>query len=245
MTAALIGNPIPLINNTNGFPHAIHAGVVKVVATAIRHAWGVIRSDPAKHLVPSARGAPDEDRYTESICQILSQMLYADPSPVDGFSSQAFAGISRSESSCNYSGANLNKQPDILIRLADGPLVSARRFVGIYVEAKVVSMSNAIGKYTSDGLNRFVEGEYSWAMKDGMMLAYQRPKARPISSLVNALRENASLACIADAGGMHLDQGTLKETGASCSKHSRAWKYVGGGDPGEIRVWHLWDLDVP
>ncbi len=76
MTGALIGNPIPLINNANGFPYAVHIGVIKVVAEAIRHAWDVIHSDPSKHLVPKAPGAPDEDRYTDAICQILDQMSF-------------------------------------------------------------------------------------------------------------------------------------------------------------------------
>jgi hypothetical protein len=35
-------------------------------------------------------------------------------------------------------------------------------------------MSQAISKYTKAGLFRFVEGEYSWAMQDGIMLGYQR-----------------------------------------------------------------------
>ena len=245
MTTAQIGNPIPLINNANGFPHPVHPGVIKVVAAAVRHAWSIICADPATHLVAPNPGAPDEDRYTEALCQILDQMLRADPSPVPGFSGDTFQGISRSESASNYSGANLNKQPDILIRLAEGPLVAARRFVGIYVEAKVVSMSQAIGKYTKEGLFRFVEGEYSWAMQDGIMLAYQRVKHRPIESLAKALETDTSLACVADTAGIYLDSASHKLPGLGCSKHTRPWKYVGGGEPGTIRVWHLWDLAIP
>lgn len=245
MTITLLGNPIPLVSNANGFPHAIHAGVIKVVATAIRHAWAEISSNPTTHLVAQAPGAPDEDRYTEAICQILDQMLSIDPPPVEGFTSDTFHSVSRSENSCDFSGEKLNKQPDILIRLADGPLIEARRFIGIYVEAKVVSMAQAISKYTKEGLSRFVKGEYSWAMQDGVMIAYQRNNKRPISSLSNALLQDPSLACVADAAGVHLDQTSHKLPDIGCSKHRRSWSYVGGGDPGQIRVWHLWDLDIP
>lgn len=245
MTTALIGNPIPLINHANGFPHAVHLGVIKVVSAAVRHAWATLCANPALHLVPPNPGAPEEDRYTESLCQILDQMLQEDSSSVAGFSGTTFHSVSRSESTANYSGANLNKQPDILIRLAEGPLVEARRFVGIYIEAKVVSMSHGISKYTKDGLFRFVEGEYSWAMQDGIMLGYQRVKHRPIGSLAQALETDATLACVADASGIYLDQSSHKLPGLGCSKHNRSWKYVGGGDPGAIRVWHLWDLAIP
>lgn len=245
MTIALLGNPIPLVTNQNGYPHAVHAGVIKVVSAALSHAWTIICSDTAKHLVPPSPGAPEEDRYTESICQILEQMLRADVPVVDGFTSETFESISRSESTCNYAGTSLNKQPDILIRLADGPLVLARRFVGIYVEAKVVSMSNPIGKYTKEGLNRFVEGQYSWAMQDGIMLAYNRAKIRPISSLAGALAKDGTLSAVADTAGIYLDLSTHKIKGVGCSKHSRSWKYIGGDAPGEIRVWHLWDFQIP
>lgn len=245
MTGTLVGNPIPLINNLNGFPHPIHPGVIKVVAAAIRHAWAVIRSDPSQHLVARSPGAPDEDRYTEAICQILDQMLSADSSPVYGFTSETFQGVSRSESSCNYSGTSLNKQPDILIRLAEGPLVDARRFVGVYVEAKVVSMSHSLGKYTKEGLSRFVGGEYSWAMQDGLMIAYQKAKYRPISSLADALQKDLTMASLADAKGIYLDELTLFPIVSGCSTHNRKWNYIGGGAPGDIRVWHLWDLEIP
>lgn len=245
MTTIPIGNPIPLINNSNGFPHPIHPGVIKVVTAAVRHAWTIICTAPATHLVAPNPGAPEEDRYTEALCQILEHMLRAVPSPIPGFSGDTFQSVSRSESAANYSGANLNKQPDILIRLADGPLDEARRFVGIYIEAKIVSMSRAIEKYTKEGLFRFVEGEYSWAMQDGIMLAYQRVKHRPIASLSKALKTDASLGCVADGSGVYLDQTSHKLAGLGCSKHNRTWEYVGGGDPGAIRVWHLWDLAIP
>jgi len=245
VTGALIGNPIPLINNANGFPYAVHIGVIKVVAEAIRHAWDVIHSDPSKHLVPKAPGAPDEDRYTDAICQILDQMLSNDPPSVEGFTSDMFQSVSRSESASNFSGQNLNKQPDILIRLAEGPLIDARRFVGIYVEAKIVSMSHSISKYTNKGLRRFVVGEYSWAMQEGMMISYQRIKHRPIAHLAEALKNDTNLASIANEEGCFLDQTSHKLAGTACSKHQRTWNYVGGGSPGEIRVWHLWDLEIP
>lgn len=245
MTSMLVGNPIPLVNSANGFPHAVHAGVMRVVAAAIHYAWSEIRSNPAKHLVPASKGAPAEDRYTEAICQCLHQMLLSEAAMVPGFNSATFDSISRSESLCNFSGFSLNKQPDILIRLADGPLIEARRWVGIYIEAKIVNMANPIGKYTKEGIDRFIKGEYGWAMQDGMMLAYQVPKHRPINSLAKALRTDAELATVADATGVWLDETTNQIVGASCSVHNRKWEYVGGGNPGNIRIWHLWGLDTP
>lgn len=245
MTPALVGNPIPLVNNANHFPHAIHAGVMRVVAAAIHFAWSEIRSNPGKHLISAPKGPPTEDHYTEAICQLLHQILLSEPAMVPGFNSTTFESISRSESLCNFSGSSLNKQPDILIRLADGPLIEARRWIGIYIEAKIVTMANPIGKYTTEGLSRFIKGEYSWAMQDGMMLAYQVPKHRPINSLVHALETDTGLTTIADSASMWLDETTHRVVGASCSVHNRKWKYVGGGNPGHIRIWHLWDLDTP
>jgi len=241
---ALIGNPITLVNDINGFPREIHAGVMLVIGGAIRHAWATICNDPGKHLVDQAPGAPEEDRYTEAICQILDQMLSAETPVIEGFTSDIFQSVSRSESSSNFSGQNLNKQPDILIRFADAPLVQARRFIGIYIEAKVVSLSRHISKYTKDGVKRFVDGEYSWAMRDGLMLAYQKVKHRPNSTLAKELKKDTDLSCVEQEPGVYLKEG-VPGSGIDISCHMRSWEYVGGGTPGNVRVWHIWDLNIP
>lgn len=242
--SGLIGNPVPRVCAANGFPHPLPPGVVLVVGRAIRHVWQTILDDPSKHLVPPAAGAPEEDRYTDAIANMLEAMLGEGNPTVAGFSSEYFDCVSRSESIVNYSGAKLNKQPDLIIRMANSPLAEARRLVGVFIEAKVVSASRPIAQYTTNGLQRFVAGDYSWAMQAGVMLAYQRPNARSIGSLETSLAKDAKLASLAPTG-VHVDARPAYAPFAGVSKHGRAWLYADGDSPGEISIWHFWDLPIP
>lgn len=244
MTSALIGNPIPLVSSKTGFPKAVPVGVMRVVGRAIRHAWDLIEQEPHAHLVAPAPGAPPEDRYTDAICNILDQMLMMEASPVAGFNSEYFDCVCRSESVVNYNGSHLNKQPDLIVRMADSPLVEARRLVGVFIESKIVSMSQAVTKYTSDGLIRFVRGDYGWTMQAGMMLAYQRAKHRPLSSLKHQLAKESQLVCRKlDGEFLHAQPEFYPLTGVSV--HDRNWHYASGEEPGPIQVWHMWDLSIP
>jgi|SRR5690554_375629 len=244
MTNGLIGNPIPLISSKTGFPKPIPLGVIRVVSRAIRHAWDLIEQDPLTHLVAPAPGAPHEDRYTDAICNILDQMLAMDMPPVAGFTSEYFSCVSRSESIVNYNGSHLNKQPDLIIRMADNPLVEARRLVGVFVESKVVSMSQAVTKYTSEGLIRFVRGDYGWTMQASIMLAYQRVRHRPLASLKQQLANETQLVCQPHSGEFFLTKPEFYPL-TGFSTHNRNWHYISGEKPGPIQVWHMWDLAIP
>ncbi len=241
---ALIGNPLPHINERNGFPRQVPLHILRVVATAIRHAWGIICSDPATHLLKPGPKAPEEDIYTDAICQLLNQMLGEESPTVPGFTSAIIDCVIRAESICNYDGQELNKNPDLVIRLANEPLVSTRRWVGVFVESKVVSTSHSMDGYATNGLGRFVRGEYAWAMGDGIMLAYQKSKPRPMSSLSDRLASDMSLRALPEAGVLLMEHDSYAPISGR-SSHTRDWSYLGGGAPGAIQIWHLWDLATP
>lgn len=241
---SLTGNPLPQVNDRNGFPRSVPLPVLRVVARAIRHAWSVICSDPKTHLLQPGAKAPEEDVYTEALCQLLNQMLAAEPSPVPGFSSDIIDTVCRCENLVNFSGQEINKSPDLVVRLANESLVATRRWVGVFVESKMVSMKHSMDRYATDGLGRFVRGEYAWAMRDGLMLAYQKPKHRSVESLINRLDSDDLLQTQADNGAYFVRHDAFNPLSGR-STHARSWTYVGGGAPGTIQVWHLWDLATP
>lgn len=242
--SSLVGNPIPLINAKSGFPVALPVNIVRVVAQAIKYAWNEIEKNPGKHLVKKGPAAPEEDMYTDAICNMLDQMLDADTPFVNGFSSELFHTVCRGEGLPNYSGESLNKSPDLVIRLANSPLSDARRLVGVFVESKIVTMTNPITKYTSDGLSRFVVGDYGWTMQAGIMLAYQKGKHRALSHLETQLSIEVSLLS-RHSNGVHLEAHPDFAPISCVSSHDRAWSYTNGDKPGSIRVWHIWDLHTP
>lgn len=241
---ALVGNPLPHISNQSGYPVPLPPNIIRVVARAIKYAWNEISADPATHLVNVTPGAPEEDVYTDAICNMLLQMLDMAQPAVPGFTSETFQTVSRGENLSNYNGNQLNKQPDLIIRLANSPLSFTRRLVGIFIESKVVCMAKPINLYTTSGLSRFIDGHYGWTMQAGMMLAYQKPKHRSISCLEDQLNKEAALSSVAIAG-KHLDMRAAYAPITAASSHKRAWQYIGGGSPGDIRIWHMWDLVTP
>lgn len=50
-----------------------------------------------------------------------------------------FENVERGANLSNFDSSVINKQPDLVIRLANSPLVNTRRYVGIFAETKVVS----------------------------------------------------------------------------------------------------------
>jgi hypothetical protein len=238
------GNPIPLITTQAGFPHPLPPHIIRVVARAIKHAWQEIEADPNKHLVPKGPAAPEEDVYTDAICNMLDYMLAEDDPIVEGFTSDTFQTVCRGEGLPNYSGSNLNKQPDLIIRLANSPLAETRRLVGVFIESKIVTMAKPITKYTTEGLARFVIGDYGWTMQAGMMLAYQKDKHRAVTCLEAQLSTEAELNSLGTSG-VHLECRPEYAPITGVSSHKRMWNYKNGDAPGIIRVWHIWDLHTP
>jgi len=215
-----------------------------VVIQALKKAWVEICADPLKHLAPATPGNPEEDRYTDAICELLLYYL-RDPSlPVNGFTSDVFEGVERGPNIQNFNSGAINKQPDLVIRLANSPLFNTRRYVGIFAEAKVVSKKKALSNYTQQGISRFVQGDYAWAMQDGLMIAYRKQPVRQVDALDASLKKDLSLFTKQE-NSKHLVQSNLPIPACGKSTHERQWVYQAGGVPGEIRLWHLWTFDIP
>lgn len=238
------GSPGKLISSNAGFPVRVSPNILAVVIQALQQAWAVICSDPAKHLSPVTPGNPEEDRYTDALCEILSYFLDSDTCSIDGFTSDVFENVERSPNIGNFDLSVINKQPDLVIRLANSPMVNTRRYVGIFAETKVVSKGKSLTNYTKEGVSRFVRGDYAWAMQDGLMIAYRKQPHREIATLATPLKKDHSLLVIQD-NAQHLIQSGLPVPACGKSTHDRQWNYQAGGAPGEIRLWHLWAFDIP
>ena len=76
------GSPAKLISNHEGFPVAVSRNVLSVVIAALQAAWQIICANPDTHLAPPTEGNPEEDRYTDALCEILSYWLYNGSGPI-------------------------------------------------------------------------------------------------------------------------------------------------------------------
>lgn len=117
----------------------------------------------------------EEPQITAELIEELNRMLHNEnKGPLEGFSLDSFQAVVGCKLK-DWSGKKLEKQPDIAFR-------SQNRFPGVrypdqivfLVECKLVDDKHKLTLYGTEGVTRFVKGEYAWAVSSGMMLGYAR-----------------------------------------------------------------------
>jgi hypothetical protein len=213
--------------------------VYRVVLDACRVAWTRLASEVGD------LGSATEDEITAALQRLLNAMQREDAPTVPGFTTETFERVTRGENFANYDGTRLDKQPDL--RFSTIPTGTPARLIeqhAIFAECKIVdSAGQSVHRYCKDGLQRFVTGQYSWAMPSGLMLAY----AREACSVPATLSPHLGDCTFADPCALATRALPAEDTAAGgpprawVSSHARAWKYRRARRaPGEIRVWHLW-----
>lgn len=215
-------------------------GLLGSVAVAVGHAWSDVQADYSEGLLPL--GNKPEDTITERLANLLEALLYATPPVHAGYTRSVFSAVTRGEAKPNYNGASIAKQPDLMFRLAStDPHLS--RYHGIYAEAKVIPPTGSFARaYGTQGVLRFVRGDYAWTASDALMLGYQIGHRRAQADL-DACLLAAPLGLIQN--GAKAVRNALVPGGKTwpTSQHARAWTYpLTQACPGNIRVWHLWRL---
>jgi hypothetical protein len=115
----------------------------------------------------------------KDITRQLKDILANDLLPrgtVPGFNRVYFSYIVRDAELTSYDGKHPDKKPDIVLGLQrpDGARVIADQDC-LFVECKPVDATHSLtSEYGLEGIRRFVEGEYGWAMETAIMLAYRR-----------------------------------------------------------------------
>lgn len=151
---------------------------------------------------------------------------------------QLVAGVARGKESLSYDGSHLEKRPDLSLFLTN-----RNRSFPLVAECKLIDA--AAGKdetlYCSQGLARFLNGEYAWGSREAFMLAYVRDGSSISGRLTPHLSNSAAL-------GHQVDRLPVKcgpqDLDLAQSRHLRHFQYVGqrqpGNEPGPIVLWHLW-----
>jgi hypothetical protein len=188
----------------------------------------------------------DEVNITSRLEGELGRMMNHEPPPVEGFTRETFETPVRGGELESFDGKKLEKRPDIVLRRA-GLLrgVLDPRHCGLFIECKVVDKARPMSRYAGEGLLRFVDGTYAWAVNFAMMLGY----ARKGYELPAKLRKH-----LARFGGTYETvTGSLQprapQSGRPAvweTRHRRTFAYRAefSGQPGEIVVGHLW-LGLP
>lgn len=232
-------------------PHPkVQESVIKIVCLVIARAFETMRGQ-GKDL-----NALSEDEITKDIKEYLENtVLKADGDPaqggVPGFTRTIFRAVERQAQTQNYNQKKIRPSPDLWFLLNyDDRQRTIPSYDVVLVECKIVSdrsHQEVGGWYCDDGLIRFVNGDYAWAMHEGIMLAYVRDKRTIAGDMLPALfkpdRHDSLQVCSQPTSvpfkALLKHQGCLETIHRST--HGRAFDYLEGkGKAPPITVYHLW-----
>jgi hypothetical protein len=190
-----------------------------------------------------------EDEITAALRGIIENELRQKGS-INGFNCRSYEAVFRQSQAESYDLKKLAKTPDLFFKLRNHeeeprPVLSTHE--ALFVECKPVDKSHPAGsKYCDDGLVRFVEGDYAWAMEEGLMLGYARDGRTIEKHLIPALRETArfdrlrtvELPRLVERAGFGMENGV---EALYVSRHRRAFSWVAGKGPAtDILIYHSW-----
>ena len=190
-----------------------------------------------------------EDQVTAALLAVIENNLRQNGT-VAGFDRRSFERVVRQTETANYDGTKLGTAPDLCFRLRRDdlePRTALSEYDALFVECKPVDKKHYAGSdYCDDGLIRFVRGDYSWAMQEGMMLAYSRDGRTIAGHLIPAMEDadrQSSLGtaqlpkpCRANAANA-----ISRAEAVHVSKHSRNFQWPHGKGPAcDITIYHLW-----
>lgn len=154
--------------------------------------------------------------------------------------SQLVTSVSRGKESLSYDGAHLEKRPDLSIYLT-----GKHPSFPVVVECKIIDKASGKGVdlYCKNGISRFVKGEYAWANREGIMIAYIRDDASIKNHLLPLLATGRRLL----PDPWETTQLPMAKTAVHrhvlSSHHHRSFSYskrTSSGAPGTIALWHVW-----
>jgi len=148
-------------------------------------------------------------------------------------------GVSRGEESINFDGRHLEKRPDLSIHL------TRRNFsFPLVAECKLIDKAGkkTAKLYCTDGLTRFVHGDYAWATREAFMLAYVRDGSDIEDCLAPYLSDSQHKSPDPCRTESLPTRPNPAQANLACSRHSRCFPYIHqeAASPGPIDLWHLW-----
>lgn len=158
----------------------VHSGIVcqipeslmSVVKNAISCAWAILNEQVrGGHF--QICGA-HEDTITEQLHMILGK-VQSDGSYILPEILELQTPV-REGNLRNWNGSKLDCQPDLTFRPTRKLLNSNNAVAeGVFVECKPIDLAHPVGsEYCKKGLNRFVIGDYAWAVDRALMVGYVR-----------------------------------------------------------------------
>lgn len=205
---------------------AFDKDIIQTVERAICVAWTLLAASKKLDLSTASEKAITTE-LQESIIDVLNNGY------VDGFVPEIFAQPVRDASVVDYSGKFLEKKPDLAFSISNAAPLSPNK--GLYFECKPVG--NIATYFGVNGLGRFCDGRYAWAMPHAGMIGYVQRTTNPLTAQ-DAIEEHVKGGTLViDA---HYSDKAATYHSVCVSVHSRGFTLLNGKDPGPILIRHLW-----
>ena len=201
---------------------------LEILAKGLQQAFDDIRAS-----APDAVAVGEEPEVTALMAARLKRLVGEDP-----FWRQLVLYVAREEEHVSFDGSHLKKQPDLSIVLSSANL----RFP-LVVEAKILDApaSKRVARYCSDGIRRFMEGEYAWGNGEAFMVGYVRDGSSINTTLERFLSQAAhSRRYRVESLPVPVGDGS---SDLAYTRHGRSFVYGSQpppNEPGPISIWHLW-----
>jgi hypothetical protein len=190
-----------------------------------------------------------EDEITGALRAVIENDLRQSGS-VSGFNRRTFETAVRQGQVANYDLTKLAKTPDLCFKLRNDegePCLALSEHDALFAECKLVDETHAAGaKYCDDGLCRFVDGDYAWAMEEALMVGYVRHDRTIEKHLIPAMQEpvrytRLKVIELPRAVDVPAACATSECEALHASKHRRGFPWPDGkGNATDIVIYHSW-----
>jgi len=227
-------------NVTLPFPN-IDSALVLTAASAIAVAWDFLQAHQSDYGLDVATAT--EPQLTAAIVEILDRLRRRHIEGGGAYSEQFYEAPIAAPEMPNFDRTSIAKKPDIMIRPRSCPHYSAHAlYWGLYFEAKLVDGGATAAAYGRNGIDRYVRGDYAWAVSQAFMLGYRGADGALPAGLTSLFSTTnpADLRWLATNVPAQWS-GNSSDGQIIATTHDRPWRYPHQDPlPGTIEVLHLW-----
>ena len=213
---------------------------IMIAHLAITKSFDLIRSE-----VPSLREV-NENEITTILENVLVNRVW-NRGVVEGLDSMFFGKVCRTET-VNFDGTKLSKRPDLRFDLMrENKIDCDRTQDALFAECKPVDKKHYLKSHycgvgtNHTGIERFIIGDYAWAMEEALMIAYVRDDFSPLPDLENALQDVARHEKLGAPFNLREIPTETQNMGLYHSLHQRYFNWISNGKKATpVDVYHSW-----
>lgn len=209
----------------------INSAHLSVILETISVAWAELLNGGAPALTSG-----NEVEVNALLCPRLNHFCDTQP-----YWKDIIHSVHRGVESVSYDGSALENKPDLSLVFKYG----SRNFP-LAIECKIIDHPNSksANLYCSKGVARFVQGDYAWAHREAIMLAYVRDGSTVMTKLVPQFAKAAKIAPDPFQTISHPAPQVALHPTVHHSSHHRSFSYLANASanapPGPISLYHLW-----